>query len=317
MGCFGDMEDTKKTTQSSTVSPPKWVEDAGKSNYDLARGVLDNGFQSYGGQMVAPLSGNEKTASDLVARLAGSSNPYAGAAESAYTTSGAAPAYQYSFNTVVDPNSPLGGIEGYMDPYLAQVLAPALRSIQQSGAQARQGINANATAAGAYGDARHGVVEGEQRAGELQQTADTTAQGFSGAFNSAMGLRQQDLQRLFGTQQAQASADETALSRLRQSGIDLTSLDQYGVGRDLNLASALGQTGATERSVAQAENDAKYKEFMRQNNFTNDQVAFLTSILSGTPTSKTTEGVATEAKPNNSGWQAVGSLAGTILSAAI
>lgn len=321
MGCFGDMEPTKQVTSTSTktTSPPAWVEDASKANYGLARSVLDAGFQPYTGEMVAPLSGNESAASDMIAKLAGTTAPNLATSTDRLSSAGTAPGFKYDYSTVVNDKGPLGSVQSYMDPYIAQVLEPVLRQIGLSGAQARQGINANATAAGAYGDSRHGVVESEQRKNEALQAQDATAQGYSGAFNTAMGLREQDLQRLFGTQQAQQSADEATLARMRQSGIDLSNLDQTELGRTLGISSALGQTGANERSVRQAEDTAKLNEFMRAKNFTNDEVAFLTSILAGTPYSKTTTGdeTKTQSEPNNSGWQAVGALGSTLLSAFI
>lgn len=317
MGCFGDMEDTKKvqSTSTQTTSPPQWVEDAGKSNYDLAKSILDQGFVPYTGTRVAGLSNNEQAANDLISSTAATGNPYAGTAANAYTTYGNTPGYQYDYSTVIDENGPLGSISSYMDPYLAQVLAPQLRQIDIAGAQQRQGINANATAAGAYGDARHGVVESEQLKNQNQLVSDTTGKAFSDAFNSAMGLRTSDLQRLLGTQQAQASANETALNRLRQSGIDLTNLDQSNVNRATTLSDALMKTGANERSVAQAQNDADYNEFLRQQGWTNNEIAYLTSILAGTPTTKTTTGDTTQttSQPNNSGWQAVGGIASALL----
>jgi hypothetical protein len=320
MGCFGDMEETKKVAKNTTqtTSPPEWVESASKHNYDLASKILSQGFQPYTGQMVAPLSDNERAAGDMVAQLAGTggASPNLGTSTQRISDAGVAPAFNYDFSTVVDP-SLIGSIDSYMSPYLEQVLAPTLRKIQENGVQQRQGINANATAAGAYGDARHGVVEGAQRRDEGQTIADTAGKTFGDAFNTAMGLRTSDLQRLFGTQQAQATADESALSRMRQSGIDLSSLDQTELGRLLGITTALGQTGANERNVAQAQNTADYNEFMRKTNFTNDEIAFLTSILSGTPVSKTVTGdsMETTSQPDNSGWGAVGSIAGALFSA--
>lgn len=318
MGCFGDMEATKQvaTQTKQTTSPPSWVEAAGQENYNLAKAILNQGFVPYTGQRVAPLSGNEQAARDLIGTTAASGNPYSGTAADRINQYGTAPGFQYDFSTVVNDNGPLGSVSSYMDPYLEQVLAPQLREIDLAGSKARQRINANATSAGAFGDARHGVVESEQRKNEGQLVSDTIGKALSDAFASAMGLRTTDLQRLFGTQQAQNQADETALGRARQSGIDLTNLDQYDTGRAVSLASALGQTGANERSVAQAENDANYAEFLRKQNFTNNEIAFLTSILAGTPTTKTTtgDGTQTTSQPNNSGWQAVGAIGASLLS---
>jgi hypothetical protein len=316
MGCFGDMEPTKKvdSTGTSTTAAPQWVQDAGQQNYNQARSILDQGYQPYTGEMVAPLSANEQTASGLVAKAAATGNPYASTAATDFTNYGAAPKTNYSFNTVADQNGPLGTTQSYMDPYLAEVLAPQLRQLGISGAQARQSINANATSSGAYGDARHGVVESEQRKNEALQGTDIVGQAYSQAYKDAMAQREQDAGRQFSTQQAQAAADKDALERMRTSGIDLTNLDKYGVSRDLGLASALGQTGATERDVAQKTDDANFNEFMRKNGFTDNQVAFLTSVLKGTPTAQTTTkaGTETTSQPNNTGWQAIGGLASAL-----
>lgn len=314
MGCFGDMEETKRKESTSTVSPPSWVQQAGQENYNLAKSILDRGFVPYTGERIAPLSGNERAAGDLVARTAASPNPYTNDMERAFGAYGAAPAFNYDFNTIVDQSGPLGSIDSYMDPYLAKVLAPTLRQLNLSGEQARNDINANATTAGAFGDARHGVVEGEQRRNQNQQETDVVGKAFSDAFATAMGLRSSDAARYFQTQQAQEGADKSRLDRMRTSAIDLGNLDKDSVSRALGLSDALAKTGATERGVEQAGSDFDYNEFLRQTNFTNNEIAFLTSILAGTPTAKTTTGTVSQLEPNNSGWEGVGALGGALLS---
>lgn len=310
MGCFGDMEATKQvaTTSSSTTAPPAWVQEAGQQNYNQARGVLDQGFVPYTGNMIAPLSSDEIAAGNLVRNTAATPNPYLPQTESNLTQYGAAPATQYDWSKVTDPNGPLGPMSDYMSPYLQEVLAPMLRQIGISGAQQRQGIDRSATMSGAFGDARHGVVESEQRKNQMLQEGDTTGKVYADAFTQAMGNRQQDLSRKLTTDQAQNTANESRLARMRQSGIDLTSLDQSGVARALGLAGAEGQAGSVARGVEQAKNTSDYGQFMREQGFTDQQIAFLTQILSGTPTAKTTTGeqMQTTSQPNNSGWQALG-----------
>lgn len=318
MGCFGDMEPTKQvgTTSTSTVAPPSWVQEAGKSNYDLAQSILTKGYVPYDGTRVAPLSSDEVAAGNLVRTTAATGNPYQDEAASILQSYGSAPGFNYNFNTVVDPNGPLGPVSSYMNPYLQQVLDPILRQIGVSGAQARQGIDASATMSGAFGDARHGVVESEQRKNQALQEGDAVGKGYSDAFSTALGLRSQDASRYLTTQQAQEGADKAALERARTSSIDLTNLDKYGVSRALGLASAQGGYGASERDVAQKQADVDYANFQQQNGgFTKDMISYLTALLAGTPTAKTTTGEATQTTsvPNNSGWQAVGTLASALL----
>jgi len=313
MGCFGDMEATKQVTSNTTqkTSPPGWVQEAGKSNYDLARSILDQGFVPYDKSRVAPLSSDEIAAGNLIRTTAGSPNPYQDDAASILKNYGSAPGFNYDWSSVVDENGPLGSIQNYINPYLQNVLDPTLRAINLQGTKQRQGIDSSATMSGAFGDARHGVVESEQLKNQGQLVGDTTGKAWADAFANAMGMRTSDLSRLFGTQQAQEGADKSALERARTSGIDLTNLDKYGVSRALGLAGAQGGVGANERGVAQAGIDKDYEEYLRKTGFTDQQVAFLTQILSGTPTEKTMTGTGeqTTSAPNNSGWQALGGVA--------
>ena len=116
MGCFGDMEATKKVDSTQTTAPPEWVQAAGQDNYARAKAYFDQGYTPYTGDRVAPLSANEKTASDLIATTAATPNPWSGTAANAFQSYGAAPGYNYNFNTITDQNGPLGSTQGYMDP---------------------------------------------------------------------------------------------------------------------------------------------------------------------------------------------------------
>lgn len=104
------------------------------------------------------------------------------------------PAQQIKVEGLMDETGRLGTIASGMDPYLAQVLAPALRNISEQGAQQRLGIKAGATAAGAFGDARHGIVEGAQMRDQGQLVADTTGQAYSAAYGDTMARREADRQ---------------------------------------------------------------------------------------------------------------------------
>ncbi len=316
MGCFGDMETVKETNSTQTTKLPDWVNQAGRENYELARELLSGGYKPYTGDRVAGLSGNEQAAIDLIGGVP-RSNQYHGDAASAFQNYGSAPGFQYDFNTVVDENGPLGSISSYMNPYLMNVLNPMLREISRQGQAARLDINSNATQAGAYGDARHGVVESEQRRNEAILSGDTTGKAFSDSFNSAMGLRTSDLARYLQTQQLQEGADKSQLERARTSAIDLTNLDKYELSRALGLASSLGSTGALERKVEQDKIDADVAEHERANGgWTREQLSFLSKILGLTPYDKTTIGTSTVSEPDNSGWNMIGSLAGSLFGAA-
>lgn len=316
MGCFGDMGKTseKHTTSTKQTILPDWVTSAGQENYEKAASALGQGYQAYGGDRIAGLSSDEIAAGNIIRDAASSGNPYAADAASAFQSYGGASPYQFDFNTIMDESGPLGSISSYMNPYLQQVLDPSLRAIALQGSQQRQGIDFSAVMSGAFGDARHGVVESQQRKNEAQLAADTTGKGWADAFASALGLRSQDASRLFQTDQAQAAENKAALERMRQSGIDLTGLDTHEIQRALGLSSALGTAGQNARNVEQTQKDFDFSEFMRQQGFDAQSAAFLTNLLAGTPMNKTETGESTaiESKPNNSGWQALGTLASAL-----
>jgi hypothetical protein len=314
--CFGEMDTTKQTdtTGSTKIKIPDWMRDAGEDNYNWAKEALTRGFQPYEGQRVVGQNGDELAAAGMIRNTASGLNPFSGYAKNAFQTYGTSSPFDFDFNTIVDEKGPLGTIESYMNPYLQKVLDPVMRQINERGEQQRNSIGSSATMSGAFGDARHGVVEGDQYRDEAQLGADTTNKAWSDAFMSAMGLRQQDAGRAFATDQAQAGENRAALDRLRQSGIDLTGLDRYDVSRSLGLASALGESGRGARGVDQARADFDFSEFMRKSGFDANSAAFLTSLLAGTPYNKKTTSSQTQtvAEPNNSGWQAIGSLAGSL-----
>lgn len=311
MGCFGDMTPVQQTSSSSTTSPPAWVSQAGQQNYNAAQNYFNQGFVPYTGQLTAPLAPNQTQANSLVSTAP--VNPNAATAAGNFNAAGNAPAYNYDFSTAVDPNSPLGSIQSYMDPYTAGVLSPTLQQLSLTNAQNQNQLNSSATMSGAFGDSRQGVAQAQQAKDYNTAVTDATNQAYSQAFNSAMSNRQQDLSRNLTTQQSQEAADEAALARKSAAGSNLQGLDTSTTGNITSLANALGQTGATAQTTQQAADTANYNQFLRQQGWTDQQIALLTSILSGTPQPTTTTGSQTTSQPDNSGFQMIGSLASALL----
>jgi hypothetical protein len=54
--------------------------------------------------------------------------------------------------------------------------------------------------AGAFGDARHGVELGAQDRNEMDAVRNATGQAYNTAFNTAAGMRGQDISNLIGMQ---------------------------------------------------------------------------------------------------------------------
>jgi hypothetical protein len=148
----------------------------------------------------------------------------AGTHEAKQTTAGTVDAG----GRIIDENGYLGKISDYMNPYLDAALEPALRDIQEGGMKQRQVIGARAQSAGAFGDARQGVVEGEQMRGELRDMGDLSATERANAYNQAMGYRTEDMNRKIGVDTGNRDARLT--SDLGNADRSLTS-DMANVNR--------------------------------------------------------------------------------------
>lgn len=276
--CFGSNK-TTSTTQTTTV--PDWLQTAGQENVDWLKAKRD---ETYSAPRVAGPTADQNTAYDLIRTLAGSSNPYTGTAAGAYTTAANKAPTQ------------IGDVSKWMNPYIEQALAPQLKGIARQGDQQRQGIAAQATGAGAFGDSRHGILESEQMRNEAQQVADTRAQGYNTAYNSALDIAKTN-----------ASLEEQGLLRALTGANGLIGLDKYNTGRGADLATLLMGAGNQQRGMDQASLDAMYQDFLRQ--IQGGQG--LSSVMASTPYTKTTTG--TQTQPDNSGFGILGSLAGAAL----
>ena len=145
-------------------------------------------------------------------------------------------------------------------------------------------------------------------------------------------FNEQALQRLLASGTANAGYEEAALNRKRQGSADLLNF----AGQDQNqllqrLAAMLG-AGQMQQGNAQATDDAKFQEFLRQQGVEEDNLKLYTNILSGIPYEKkvsssgsntSTQDMSgksnetqTTTAPDNSLWQLAGTLAGAALAPA-
>lgn len=184
------------------------------------------------------------------------------------------------FNTpgqgrIIDEGGSLGKISDYMNPYMDQAIAPALRDIRERGQVLRNDIGSTATMANAFGDARHGVVEGQQMEGEMQEVGDLSSQARAAAWNNAMGLRAGD----------------------RES--------------QMANAMALLGVGQTQQQNQQQNLNARYEEYLRGVEWPFRGLDSILSILSGSPNAQ--QVTQTQQQPNNWLAQILGSLGGSFL----
>ena len=312
--CFGNQVQTEKKTTDTTL--PSYLSNAAQQNVANAAALTSQPFQDYTDPRVAGLTDAQKQATSMI-QGAATPNPYTGQAQDAYGRLISAPAQSISAPSIIGGGTDVNNstIQDYMNPYLQAALQPQLQAIARQGDADRKRINAASTFSGAFGDARHGVEASNQSRDENILSNNTIGQGYNTAFNTAAGLRGTDITNALAVQNANAGYNETALQRAATGASDLTNLDKYNTGRQVDLANALNTQGKQEQATNQAGLDANFQEFMRKQGYGPDMIKLFTSVLAGTPHDQSQ--VATTEAPDNSGYGIISALLGTAAKAAV
>jgi len=270
-------------------------------------------------------TGVNKTAWDMVSGAA--KTPGDAAGRSMVTQAASAGPQSVATERIVDEGGRLGAISDYMNPYLDQVLNPALREIDKGSAAERKRIGDVASSGSAFGDARHGVLEGELGERTNRARGDVTGNIYAGGFDTAMALRSGDVDRLLSTDITNAQFAEQALGRKMTGGRSLFDMTEAALNRKLNATGAMSDAadaeqarvlqrlqalltgGAIQQQTAQNKADAKYEEFLRKEGDPYDRFQLMLSALNGTPVNRTV----TSSQPDNSLLSLLGAGAGALL----
>jgi hypothetical protein len=260
--CFG-----MTTTNQQTTTPSAAIQGQGLSNLSFASNLANTPFS-------APLQGTagftpqQQQAFGQIGDLAAApnaDNPFYGAIANDYATYGATPAAQIAVPSVLgaNVNPATASLSQYLDPNLQMELQPALQAIQNQARIAMTGaggVGSQATAAGAFGDARQGVQNAQTDYDAMLAAGQATGQAYQNAFQNAASLRGVDVSNLMNTQSANAALRQQQLQNMLGSGNALTSLSQYTTGTGLNLAQALNQSGTQQQQLAQQQMNALYNQ---------------------------------------------------------
>lgn len=327
-------------TSTSETSIPEWLDKGAQFTFNKAKNFFKEGPAEYTGQRVAGFTPTQTNAFQSVIDWSGTPsnqvNPFAVSATSNVTPeavgltreAATAPGYDYAdYGRIVDENGKLGAISDYINPNIASSLAPAIRDIDRAAGTERKRIGDLATSAGAYGDARHGILEGTTDRNRVEAIGDISYQANKDAYDTAMALRSGDLSRFFARDQAQAGANEQALARQMGGAAQMSNMDiadrtssasilqgqqdivnQQQANQYQKLMAALG-VGNIQQQNEQSILDTNYENWQTTLQDEYDRLAALVGSVGGVPYSKTT----TTTQPNNSWAQLLGSIAGGIL----
>jgi hypothetical protein len=234
-----------------------------------------------------------------------------------------------------DPSRQFGGaeVEQYMSPYMESVVGRQQEDAFEQFRRMQAGRDAQAVGAGAFGGSRQGVQQGIAEEALGRQLGDIRATGQQQAFEQAQQQFERD--RAAQMQREQEMAQEaarvqgigvdeqarvqgaTADEAMRQREFQLQSMgftadmarEIAGLGErarqgDIQAAQLLEAQGLGEMAREQAGLDIAYQDFLRQQQFPQQQLGFYSDMLRGLPVSGA--GTTTTEQPFNPMQQALG-----------
>jgi hypothetical protein len=296
--CFGN---TTTDTKTMTPTPNPAVSSAATSNLNFVQGLQNKGFTPYSGQQVADFSPQQQSSFGMTNNIA--NNGTAPAAQSMIQNYAGAPASSVGAESIANNMSP------YMNQYVMQALAPQLQQMDWQNSATQQQTNATATGSGAFGDARTGIQQAQN-----QQNANVAREGLIGnayntAFNTAIGAGAQDVSNKLQAGTTNANLSEQALNRSLGGAQALEGLQNQQLG----VATAQNTAGGQQTAQQQANLTAQYNQWLMAQQYPFQTAQLMNqSVAAGSqamPASTTT----TDQQPNNSGWAALGSIAGSAI----
>lgn len=215
---------------------------------------------------------------------------------------------------------PDANIQGYMNPYVQQVLDPALADLERAAAQQKRGVNDRAIMTGSFGGGRNAIAQAEVDRNRLQEVGRLSANERSRAFNEAANqyrLDQANIPELYGKaqnltlggQQALANVENARQQQYNQLS-NLFNLNTQRYAADVNPLLAIG---GAQREMDQSNLDLAYQNYLEQRDWWKNGLPELQASL-GLPTAITTSGTTTRqqgAEPNRIG-QALGAGIGAV-----
>lgn len=242
---------TKKSTTTSDVKLPQWVDNAAQANYKTAAQIASRPYTPYPFQRIAGFTGDQNTAMGMLR----------GMAPNAMANGG-----KFTAPRLIDDIGPGGSIDAYMSPYIDQVLNRTQQRVRQATDMARQWEgNMTAHQDGAFGDARHGIADALIEEKGIQEMGDQAANAYAAAYDNAQGLRQHDIARMFDAQNLTLEQQQQLISYI----------------------DSLYRSGSNQQALDQKSMELGYQDFLRQLDYPLEQYNLLVAGLNQSPYGKT------------------------------
>lgn len=300
----------KVSTQTTTKDP--WVTSASQTLTSKATDLANRPFEAYSGELTAGLTKDQQDAFSKIRDLISNSPNLLSKNLSSLDAFSGAPAQSVSYADTSKINADTAAL---MNPNVAASLKPMLDQIQKSYDDAQKKVGAAATSAGAFGDARQGILEAENL--KNKASADTNAVGtaYNNAFQQAQGTAQNLAQGQFQAGTTNANLTEQALQRLLTG----TNAEQTVAGSDqsrvLQAIQSLLSGGTLQQQTNQAGDTAAYNEFLRGQGWDYNTLKALSDALGAANSASNT--TKTETAQGQSGSSGIAGVLGSVASKAL
>jgi hypothetical protein len=184
--------------------------------------------------------------------------------------------------------------EGYMSPYMQNVVQRQQQDATRQAAIAQQAQGAQAARAGAFGGSGDYLMRAQGAANLARQKGDIQATGLQNAYTQGMQqFNQEQAQRQaaaqLNAQQGQFGAGlglqglQTALT----SASTLGNLGNTQYQQNMGITNMQNQFGGQQQQQMQQDLNNKYQDFLNFQNYPYKQLGFMSDILRGAPMMQT------------------------------
>lgn len=267
---------TKTTTEQSM--PAFQQQFLTSSVLPYAKGIAGRDFTAYEGDRVAGLTSLQDEALTGYGNLDAGAEAY-GQASDIYGDLGGFQSQDLNAAQISDVD-----MGQYMSPYTQNVIDASLRTLGGAQEQALNKQGAQASAAGAFGGARHGVAEAETRKAYGQQASDLVTNQMQQAFMNAQNMAGRDIASQNEFALGNRAASERAAGIRAGGAAGLATTAGQKLGSEMEVLGGQMQAGDAQRALDQAGLDAEYQEFMREMGFPLIGLDALSAAAGGIPT---------------------------------
>lgn len=243
------------STNTQVQQIPEFEQQFAQANQNIAASLASQPYPTYQGQLIADFTPQQQQGMQMAGNAATAYQPDMGAAEGLT----AASTRQW------DPQA----AQQYMSPYAQAALAPQVQALQLQQGLDQNKIDANATQAGAFGDARHGVESALNNYYAGQNLNNLEATGMNTAYNTGLG------------------AFQTANQQLQGAGSQFANLGQAQQSLGVSGANALYGAGQQQQNLTQQQLTESYNNFLNQANWGQNELGLRESALSNSPYNNT------------------------------